>query len=289
MRHDPAQRRRGLIAINLAAIIFGTAALYGKIPLSPLWIVGLRALFAAVVLAGVARLQHETMPKGRKFWSILGISGVLLALHWLSFFGSVQQGGVAIATLTFASFPLFTVFLEAFLQRRRPYLAEAAAAVAILVAVGLLATPGEQPVDLAGIVLGVFSALTFALFGRISQGIGQKGAAAWVSCWQNLTVVLVIAPVLLVIQPAPPQPADWVWLALLGIVTTALMHQLYFYALQRLSATICSAFVALEPVYAILFAAWFFGEAVTPVLALSGGLILAASLVLLKRDKKTRG
>jgi len=48
-----------LIAINLAAVIFGSSALFGKIPLSPLWIVGALAFFAAVVLGIFAVTQKE--------------------------------------------------------------------------------------------------------------------------------------------------------------------------------------------------------------------------------------
>jgi drug/metabolite transporter (DMT)-like permease len=70
----------------------------------------------------------------------------------------------------------------------------------------------------------------------------------------------------------------------LGVVTTALMHQLYLFALARLSATTCSGFVALEPVYAVVFAALLFGEPVTVWVALSGALIVGASLTLHKRD-----
>ncbi len=33
-----SSRQRGLIAINLAAVIFGTAALYGKLEVSATWI-----------------------------------------------------------------------------------------------------------------------------------------------------------------------------------------------------------------------------------------------------------
>jgi drug/metabolite transporter (DMT)-like permease len=285
MAESAFRRRNGLIAINLAAVIFGSAALFGKIPLSPLWIVGARAFFAAVVLGIFAVTQKEKTPDYPKFWPILAISGLLLAVHWLSFFGSVQSGGVAIATLTFASFPLFTVLLEAIIQRRAVHFIEVAA-VAIMIAVGLLVHPdGQTKAQNIGIMMGLASAVTFALFGRLSQKLGHQGGAAWISCLQNIIVMLAILPVLWLVAPAPPQPPDWIWLILLGVVTTALMHQLYFYALQRLSATLCSAFVALEPVYAIVFAAWFFNEPLTPWLFVSGSLILGASIILLKKEK----
>ena len=48
-------------------------------------------------------------------------------------------------------------------------------------------------------------------------------------------------------------------------------------------AVIRGGFVALEPVYAILFAALLFSDVVSPVVALSGALIVGASFLLLSR------
>jgi drug/metabolite transporter (DMT)-like permease len=63
-------------------------------------------------------------------------------------------------------------------------------------------------------------------------------------------------------------------------VNTAVMLQLYLYALQRISASTCSGFVALEPVYAILLAALIFHEPVTLWIV----LIVGASLTLLRLE-----
>ena len=212
---------------------------------------------------------------------------MFLAAHWLTFFASVQTAGVAIATLTFAAFPLFTVLIETIHQKRNPHPGEIAAATAIIVAVGLLAGPRSGLDGAPGIILGLTSALTFAWFGHASKQLGKTLSPLRISLMQNGVVAGLLAPFLLFAAPAPHRAMDWVWLALLGVVTTALMHQLYFYALRRLSASTCSGFVALEPVYAIMFAALLFREPVTPWVAVSGMLIVGASYALLKLE--TRG
>ena len=74
---------------------------------------------------------------------------------------------------------------------------------------------------------------------------------------------------------------------LLGVVTTAFMHQLYLFALKRLSATTCSGFIALEPVYAIVFAAIFLGEPLTLWVVVSAALIIGSSIVLLRAEQAT--
>lgn len=284
----PSRRAQGLLAINVAAVIFGTAALFGKIDVSPVWIVAMRAAFAAIAL-GVLALGRGVlrMPEGRLVPSLAG-TGVILAIHWVSFFWAVQLAGIAVATLTFATFPLFTVFLNAALQRTRPRALEIAAGLVIVVAVAMLVN-----VDIAGsdqrlgAIAGLASAVAFALFGIFSKSLGHELSPVLVSLYQNAVVAVVLVPFVALAGSPPRHATDWFWLMVLGVVTTALMHQLYFYALQRLAPTTCSGFVALEPVYAIVFAAIFFHEPLTIWVMVSAALILGASVLLLLLDRAT--
>lgn len=84
----------------------------------------------------------------------------------------------------------------------------------------------------------------------------------------------------------PPSPAAALALGTLGVVNTAVLLLLYLYALQRISASTCSGFIALEPVYAISFAALLFGDPVTPWIMVSMALIIGASLILLRIEQK---
>ncbi len=277
---------QGVLAINVAAVIFGTAALYGKLDVSPFWIVAARAGFAALALALIGACRRDLRGVAAPAWKALALSGLLLAAHWLTFFVSVQQAGVAVATLTFATFPLFTVLVEAAHQRRLPRRAEIGVAVVILVAVALIVEPrgGEQ--NLGGAAAGLISGFTYALFWRASQRLGSM-APTNVSFWQNSVVLVLLAPTLLFAAPVPASVEEWASLVALGTINTAVMLLIYLYALKRISPSTCSGFIALEPVYAILFAALFFHEPVTPWIVVSVVLILGASFTLLKLEKET--
>jgi drug/metabolite transporter (DMT)-like permease len=279
-----SSKTEGLIAINIAAVIFGSAALFGKLDVSPFWIVAMRGAFAALALGLVGSFRKDIAAPPRSMQVTILMTGIILAVHWLTFFASVQWAGVAVATLSFAVFPLFSVLIDAGLQKRMPRFAEIMAGVAIIVAVGLLVNPQSETSSLPGILAGLTSALTFATFGHSSKHIGRTLSPLRISFYQNAVVALSLVPFLFFVTPAPQQAQDWLWLILLGVVTTALMHQLYFYSLRRLSANTCSGFVALEPVYAILFAALFFHEPITLWVVASAVLIIGASLVLLKHE-----
>jgi drug/metabolite transporter (DMT)-like permease len=278
---------QGLIAINIAAVIFGSAALYGKMNVSPWWIVALRAAFAAFILLIIGRIRSEIPKPEKKLMLSLSISGFLLAVHWLTFFLSVQMAGIPVATLTFAAFPMFTVISEALIRRRMIGFTEFAASSAIIFAVSLLINVHNPPQSLIlGTIAGLAAAITFAWFGIASKKMGARLPALAISFYQNLTVAILLLPFLPFSHPVPDEAAEWLFLFLLGTLTTALMHQLYFYALRRLPAATCSGFVALEPVYAIIFAALLFAEPVTSVIIISGVLIISASFLLLRHETR---
>lgn len=280
---------QGLVAINLAAVIFGTAALYGKLPVAPAWIVAMRAVFASAALALLILLRGSWSADVRTHLPTLVKTGAVLCVHWVTFFLSVQQAGVAVATLTFACYPFFTVLLESVSARRWPHGADLVAGMGIVAAVFLLVDLGKPEDHLAaGTFSGLFSALMFAWFGIACKGVAGKLSPLVVSLMQNAIVAALLLPFLPFVDNAPSTPAHWFWLLMLGLVTTALMHQLYLFALQRLSASTCSAFVALEPVYAISFASLLFGETLTMSVVLSGLLILGSALVLLRREAAGR-
>lgn len=282
------RRIEGLVAINVAAVIFGTAGLYGTIDASPVWIVAVRAVFASLALALFALARGQWRLPSRDLWRPLLLSGTILAVHWLSFFASVKLAGVALATVTVVSFPLFSVLIEAGQGRVRPRPSHVMAGLAIVLAVAMLmGGSGEASAShrALAVAVGLFSAVAFSLFGFSSEALNRRMTPAMLSVGQNGVVAALVIPCLLlpVANPAPTQPRQWLLLIALGVVTTATTHQLYFYAMQRLSPVACGGYMALEPVYTILFAGVLLGEPITPVIALCGAMILAASVVLSRR------
>ena len=120
-----------LVALHAAVALFGFAGLFGKwLALSPVAIVLGRTAIAAMAL-GILRLRAgERAP----FDVRLVANGIVLALHWVSFFAAVQVSTVAIGLLGYASFPLFTLIVERLFLARR--LRRREGATALLVTAG---------------------------------------------------------------------------------------------------------------------------------------------------------
>src|SRR5690554_4419443 len=115
-------RQRALFAIHSAAVLFGLTGIFGElIQADAMVITAGRAGFAVLALAAFMRWQGHSARSGIDMRSALTLSlaGVMLAIHWVTFFIAVKEGGVAIATLGFASFPAFITLSEWLLLRER--------------------------------------------------------------------------------------------------------------------------------------------------------------------------
>lgn len=285
-----------LAAAHGAAVLFGLTGILGAlIRFDAVAITAGRAGFAATALLVLALVQRRPLRQGlgRRRTGILLVSGLLLAVHWITFFLAVKVGGVAVATLGFASFPAFIALLDVVLFRER--IGRAEGMMLSLVTLGLvLVTPSFDVGDqgTVGLLWGLASGLSFAGL-AICNRRGSRGMdAIQVAFWQNLLVALLVLP-LLGLGLVPPQVAhsqapsswvtgaaaiDWVswfWLAVLGVLCTGLAHTLFVKSLEALDARSAGMIIALEPVYAIACAWWLFGE--EP----SGRMLVGASLIIL--------
>src|SRR5690606_24146370 len=113
--------RQATTAIHITAVLFGLTGIFGElIQGSAALITGGRAVFATIaLLLFMHRTGHRpTMPQRRAQPALLA-AGILLAIHWATFFVAVKVGGIAIATLGFASFPAFITLFEGVLFHER--------------------------------------------------------------------------------------------------------------------------------------------------------------------------
>lgn len=272
--------RQATTAIHITAVLFGLTGIFGElIQAGAALITAGRAAFAsATLLLFMARAGHRPVRPRRQALPVLLAAGILLAIHWTTFFVAVKVGGIAIATLGFASFPAFITLLEGFLFKERTQAYEWV--VVALVTAGLaLVTPSFDFGDQAtvGLAWGLASGLTFALFTLANRTAVGLLPARELACWENGIVALLTLPWCLT-EFAGLRPLDWIWLFTLGVCCTALPHALMMSSLAHLKARTAGIVIALEPVYAILFAALLFAQ-YPSARALAGGALIIGAIV----------
>ena len=189
-----------LAAAHGVAVLFGLTGILGAlIRFDAVAITAGRAGFAATALLVLALVQRRPLLQGlgSRRAGILLVSGLLLAVHWITFFLAVKVGGVAVATLGFASFPAFIALLDVVLFRER--IGRAEGMMLSLVTLGLvLVTPSFDVGDqgTVGLLWGLASGLSFAGL-AICNRRGSRGMdAIQVAFWQNFVVALLVLPLL---------------------------------------------------------------------------------------------
>lgn len=275
--------RAALARMHAATVLFGVSGIFGKLcQCSAVVLVCGRALFAVAALGCLCLIRRDPPWRGvsRRDMAGLALSGALLTLHFVTFFMGVKLGGVAVGTLGFACFPAFTAIFEGIAYHERPSRRELLCIA--MVSLGLLClTPSFSLADTAthGLLWGVASAAVYGLVAIANRHFagGMSGMrACW---WQNAVIILCLLPT------AGPDllrivPLDWLWIACLGLLCTALAYSLYVGSLTVLKARQAAVIITLEPVYAIL-AAWFlFSDIPGPGIVAGGALILGAVALL---------
>ncbi len=279
-------RRQALFSIHLVAVLFGATGIFGAvIDANAAVITWGRAAFAVLTLTVLGAALGERGFKQAfvqtRGWALLG-SGGMLALHWVSFFVSVKLGGVAVATLGFASFPAFITLIEWAVLRERIQRAEWLRLLVVSLGL-LLITPSFDlsNVGTEGLLWGLLSGASFGVLAVMNRRALSGVNAFHVAGLQNAVVCLLLTPWVL-FELRDVSLTAWYLIAALGIVCTGIAHLLFVSSLRVLHARTAGLVVASEPLYAIAFAWMLFAEVPSPRTLVGAvmmiGAIFSASL-----------
>ncbi|NBA98568.1 DMT family transporter [Pseudomonas sp. R5(2019)] len=279
--------RTALTSAHVTALLFGLTGIFGALINADASVITFgRAAFAMLALLAFAFVQRCPIVQHLNAFKagLFILSGLLLAAHWVTFFIAIKVGGVAVATLGFASFPAFIAVLDILIFREKIHLKESI--LLALVTLGLvLVTPSFDMADQGtlGLLWGLGSGLSFALLAITNRRAAKGVDAVQVAFWQNVTVAVVMLPFAST-GLAELGTDDWVNLALLGVFCTGLSQYLFIKSLERLNARSAGMIISLEPVYAIACAWWLFQE--EPSYRMLGGAMLIVLAILLSAQVK---
>ncbi len=230
-------------------------------------------------MAATAALMKSSLRlRSRKDLLTLALSGAILAVHWFSFFVSIQVSTVAIGLLAFSTFPLFVTFLEPLVFGERLHRYDVVTAV-VVVAGLVLVTPnwdiGNRLTQ--GVVWGVLSAFTYAVLSLLSRSYVRVYPTLTVAFYQQAFAALCTLPFALRWQGVPTG-RDILLLIVLGVVFTGFAQGLAVASLRHLRAQTVGVAFGLEPVYGILLA-WLLLHEQPAARTLCGGLLICCAVI----------
>ncbi len=280
-------KSHGMLEIHIAVLLFGFAGLFGKLlALPPLVIVFGRTFFASLTLCAIlffSKTQLRT--KSRQDLTVLVLLGAILAVHWITFFHSIQISTVAVGLLTFSTFPVFVTFMEPYFFKEKLHLFDILMAGSVFFGLVLVIPSFNLQNNVTqGAFWGIISGFTFAVLSILNRKYVSTYAPIVIACYQNCIATILLFP-LLIFQDLTLQPSDYVLLVILGVFCTALAHVLFIKSLVQVKTQLASIIASLEPVYGIIFALVLLGEVPAFRTILGGGIILGTiTLSTIKRQ-----
>jgi drug/metabolite transporter (DMT)-like permease len=286
---DPAVRAR--LQIHLCVLLWGFTSILGKlISLEALPLVWWRMLIVIAALALMPRVWRGIVGMAGSLRAAYAGVGVLVALHWLTFYGAIKLADASVAAVCLALATVFTALLEPWLARTRFSWRDVLLGIAVLPGVALVV--GGVPREMRlGVGVGTVSALLVAVFGSLNKRLVHRGGALTVTALElaaGTLALTALAPLMPLIFPplagplwALPDMRDALLLLALALGCTLLPFSLSLVALRHMSAFAAQLAVNLEPVYAIVLAVVLLGEQreLTPRFYAGVAIILGAVFV----------
>lgn len=255
-----------MLQIHFCVVLWGFTAIFGRLISLPAFdLVWWRML---LVVAGAALLPRAWRGlRAMEARSIAAYSaiGIVLAVHWLTFYGSIKLANASVAASCMGVAPVFIALIEPLLLRTR--FDSRDLVIGVLAVPGVALVVGGTPAGMrSGIAVGVVSAGLVALVSVLNKRYGTRGEPLAVTGLELaagtvfLTLAACLAPGLTGGLPGIPGARDAALLLILSLACTLLPFSLSLVALRHLSAFGAQLAVSLEPVYAILLAIVLLGE-----------------------------
>jgi drug/metabolite transporter (DMT)-like permease len=260
-----APARKALFQIHLCVVIWGFTAILGKLITLPafalVWwrmsLVVAALVFIPAFWRGLRRMSLRTI-------GIFAGIGVVVALHWVTFYGAIKLANASVAATCMGVAPIIMSVVEPWITRKRFDPRELLIGVAAIPGVMLVVGGTPQGMRL-GIAAGVLSAFLVAVFGSLNKRyveLGEPMAVTGLELAAGTAFLTLLAVMFGGNATSLPMPDahDAVLLVVLALACTLFPFALSLVALRNLSAFSAQLAVSLEPVYAVFLAMLLLGE-----------------------------
>ncbi|WP_445715468.1 DMT family transporter [Flavobacterium sp.] len=285
---------RSYLHLHLIVFIWGFTAILGKlISLEALDLVWYRMLFASAIMTFVVLLSKEKVKVPLNILIGFIVSGIIIALHWLTFYQAIKVSNVSITLACLSTGAFFASILEPIFFKRKIIWYELLFGVVVIV--GLSIIFNVETKYKTGIYLAVTSAFLSALFSVINGKYAKEYHPNIISVYELSSGVFFLSLYLLFTGSFSTEffiisVNDLIWLFLLSSICTAYAFSASVKVMKFLSPFTVMLTINLEPIYGIILALLIFkdGEEMEPLFYIGALLILITVIAngIVKSKKK---
>ncbi len=289
----PNAKLKNYFHLHFLVVIAGFTAILGElISIGSTALVWYRMLIAGILMfiyIKIIKLKIKVSTKTKlQFFG----AGIIIALHWITFFEAINQSNVSITLAMFSTGAFFASFIEPLIYRRKIIWYEILFGMIVILGVFLI-TQSEIKY-LNGIILGISSALFSTLFAVINGKFIEQHRATVISFYEFLSGVVFLSLFILVFQGGFSKEfftlstTDWIYLLILASVCTAYAFIGSVDVMRHISPYTVILTYNLEPLYGIAMALLLFPENETMSAQFYYGACLVLATVLADGILKNR-
>ncbi len=255
-----------LIHLHILVFIAGFTAILGKlISLESIALVWFRMLFALVLMYLYLKFRAIHLKVTLKSLKEFCFGGIIIALHWVTFFESINQSNVSIALAMFSSGAFFASIIEPLILKRQLIWYEIIFGIIVVIGVSLIFQSEYRFIN--GILLGILSAFFSSLFAVFNGKLIKTHKASVISFYEFVFGVIFLS-VLLFFNTYNSfsfaffdlNKTDLFYLFILASVCTAYAFIAATHVMKYVSPYTVVLTYNLEPIYGILMALYLFGD-----------------------------
>lgn len=279
--------RKAFIQLHIAVLLAGFTGVLGRlIVINESLLVWYRMMFAVIFLFIISLFSKKIEKLSfKKMLPLLGI-GSIIALHWVTFYGSVKYANVSVSLVCFSAVGFFSAIFDPLISKRKYQITEILLGLMVMLGVYLI-FHFDQDFRL-GIIFGLISAFLAAIFPIFNKKLVSEYSADTITFyemgggWMLLTFVVPIYMQFMPAQSYVPGLLDIFWLIILSLFCTVLAFNLSVRALSRISAFTVNLTFNLEPVYGILLAFLIYKEHLELGFSFYVGLVVIFTTVVIQ-------
>lgn len=287
---------KNYLHLHFIVFIWGFTAVLGKlISIDALPLVWFRMTIAVAIIIFFISLNKFSLKIAPKKIAIMALVGIVIALHWLTFFKAIKVSNVSVALATLSTGAFFTALIEPVVYKRKMIWYEIVFGIVVMIGLYIIFNVETQYIE--GIILALISALLSAIFALANGKLIKTERPSVISFYELLSGVVFLSIYLgfkgdFKASFFQLSQEDWLFLFLLASVCTAYAFIASVRVMKYLTPYTVMLTVNLEPVYGILLAFLFLGESekMNPLFYIGGLLILSTVVAngLLKNKGKTK-
>ena len=277
---------RHFIHLHFLVFIAGFTAILGELIVNPSEIiVWNKMLIASILTAFFMLITKRSFKINLKLLLKYSVLGLVIALHWITFFEAIEQSNISLTLAMFSTAAFFTSILEPLLFKRKVIIYEVVLGFVVIAGVSIIFNAEFE--YLYGIILGIFSALFASLFSVLNGIMIKNDNAIKISFYEFISGVIFITIYIFFSSDLSDLYIDdffslnYLYILLLGTICTAYAFIASVYLLKFISPYSVVLTYNLEPIYGIILALIFFGNAEKMSFSFYLGLFLILASVII--------